>query len=1447
MKRIALIVIIFLQSIWSLVSAQQVELIDDGNFDSLYTFWNTNSAYWWISDQFQCSNTPFAYAYFGTSTGGYINDGYGGVYQDVYIPANANSVEFTFSYSINTYEITSTSVYDILEVQLRDPISNGLLLTITQLSNLNGDSPGCQVYTPTPTFNIPSNFYGGIVRIYFQAANNGLRETKFRIDDVSLIADIPASINCVTWNNGIPGNVNYFNAAELLCQVGIIEDVQDNFAVSYITRSEIATILFNGLYGIGGTSPAEFFPTPFIDLNTISNQHDQTAYKTLLYCQYNDNETAFSRDIFMLYPSRPLLRGNCLKAIFEAWNIPAFNLGSPFSDVNSINPNYKYIVTAFNNGYLNNTSIQSCGPPPCFNSNGNISREDFYIILSNIIQQGFVAPTPSLNEYFKPNTFFVSNISNKADLDRAVFNDYEDPSFFIPGGGIPLEFSHSYHSNWVELPVASSECLPLNWYKQVNNPLGIGWTHTYNIHISKIFNLIDNTCIKLIIWWPDGTVQSYDVLTHQYETVGVTDNLQIINVDANGVPTRVTVTKKNGLTYEFNLIYLGQFYDLSLTVIRDRNLQSNSITYDLGVPIDGYTVSRVKEVIDNFSNRRIYFYYQPGTNYLSSVVDNSGRTIIFSVNSMLESLETFTDAKGQVTHYGYDIADKHLLKGIQRPNGNWITNTYFQKKLVSTNSNSYNISIDFNTNYLSSSTTTNSNITVSQNGNTYSSTIEHDERGNAISIVVPDGNVSIQYTDNNNPDKPTQIIDNSTGIRTDIVYEPNKRANPIAVTTSNAGESIVESFTYDVFNQIIQYTNPENQLTSYIYDVKGNLTFINEPNGIQTHNDYLPNGLLNYSINPTNLITNFHYNANGNLDSCYISGTNIFASASYDNVSRITSIKNADGKLTQYGYDPNDNLTDERFDPAGLNYLTHRMYDSNDNLVSIVAPKGDVTNLNYDFITDQLLSESYGSFSKSWSYNTDGSIQSYIDKNGFNFQYQYYPQADPNAGKIQTDGYATFQYDNTSHYLLKSSRNSNQLSYSYDALGRISSVLYNDIINYSNIVSYSYNHNSNNLRYIEYPLPSTYAPFKIEYVYDSNNRLAQVKNANTGIAYVQYFYRNDSQLDHEVYGNGTATFYYYDVAGRLDSIRTIKSNNDEIATVGSDINEIGNHTRESHIVNFNGPGNPPNGPLNDTTINYQLDVMNRLINFGTFTLGYNNNGDATNNSNIHSTYTWNERDNLLTSTMNGVTSTYQYDPNEHRRLKDSTRYIIDDINNSNILVETNLLGDPVSLFVHGIGLVCRINPQTNAVYYYHYDFRGSTIAITDSNQVVNQKYAYDAFGALTNADGWGSMFSNPFRYVGKYGVMYDDNSHYFMRARYYSPQLGRFISEDPKWDIDLYPYAGNNPISNIDPDGEFFETAFDIVSLGYSTFQFSKHPTLANLGFLAWDIASVALPFVPGS
>lgn len=98
-----------------------------------------------------------------------------------------------------------------------------------------------------------------------------------------------------------------------------------------------------------------------------------------------------------------------------------------------------------------------------------------------------------------------------------------------------------------------------------------------------------------------------------------------------------------------------------------------------------------------------------------------------------------------------------------------------------------------------------------------------------------------------------------------------------------------------------------------------------------------------------------------------------------------------------------------------------------------------------------------------------------------------------------------------------------------------------------------------------------------------------------------------------------------------------------------------------------------------------------------------------------------------------------------------------------------------------------------------HDGLGSVIASLDSAGATQTSYLYEPFGATTQS---GAASGNASKYTGRED---DGTGLYYYRARYYSPTLQRFISEDPigfaGGDINLYSYVSNNPTNYNDPSG----------------------------------------------
>ena len=124
-----------------------------------------------------------------------------------------------------------------------------------------------------------------------------------------------------------------------------------------------------------------------------------------------------------------------------------------------------------------------------------------------------------------------------------------------------------------------------------------------------------------------------------------------------------------------------------------------------------------------------------------------------------------------------------------------------------------------------------------------------------------------------------------------------------------------------------------------------------------------------------------------------------------------------------------------------------------------------------------------------------------------------------------------------------------------------------------------------------------------------------------------------------------------------------------------------------------------------------------------------------------------------------------------------------------------------------IGMVYTADGATNT-YYFQRNLLGDVIGIYDTSGAKVGGYAYDAWGNCTitlNTNGIATR--NPIRYRGYY---YDtDTNLYYLNARYYSPELRRFISPDDTAYLDpetpnglnLYCYCNNDPVNCVDPSG----------------------------------------------
>lgn len=1205
------------------------------------------------------------------------------------------------------------------------------------------------------------------------------KNTQYQLGDSTTINKVIPTLrssaclspSCITWQSSPPTASNILTATNYLCTNSIIQNSQNAITnQGAILRHDFAKIIYKGLLGSSFViTPADSFTSPFYDLQDTTVYYYKYA-KALCYLEYGDGISPFSRTFAHFRPSESILRKDAMKVFAEAWNLPRdFSGTSPFTDVQTTDANYSWIKAMYNAGVISGGT---------FDPNGVMTRDSAFLVLYRMLTT-LTKPIPTNTDYYHPYNLTPNNMDRVASMDEGNFSSYSKNSFNI-NGLMPLNFTHSFNAMNLELPEEYFYKKTLvNGVVYDQNSLSEGWSHNYNSYLIPIFgdSSAVNTDDRILIHWGDGRNELYKLppVSGQPYIAEYPSNYNILT----HVGIQFVLTTKSQMKYYFQ-IGGGNTFIASLVKIEDRNGNEINLTYTFNgnVPL-------LNTVIEP-SGRALNFFYSNASfpnliTSINAVTGSINRTVFFVYNSN-GKLITYTDPKGQNTQYLYDTisGQTDLLKKIILPKGNIIDNTYDNRKLTSSKfNNTYQTNISPTTNYLAGKATTAANTSVTRNGQTLSYQINRNNNGAVDSINGMGIHFKAEYNDVLNPTLPTKVYNLLNTVTASSTFD--NKGNLLTLVKSDGTNTITETNTYNTFNDLTSHIDGNGNTINYVY-TGANLTAIQKPIGTANFN-FNSNGTIASTTNPSGIATTMAYNTYGNLSSTTLAGI-ITSQIAYDDASRVVSTTNPMNVVTNYSYDANDNRTNETFDPSSLNIITNYAFDQNDNLTDITNALGGITSLSFN-TEDQLTQQSFGGNSKLYEYNEDGTLKKFTSQNGVPFTQVY-----NSDGNVTNDGYSTTTY-HADKTIATISSASKTLSYTYDAFKRIASVSYNDFV--GNTVSYQYDNNSN-ITQINYPNNS----YIVKYTYDANNRMTSVKDGANNIL-ATYTYFTDGRLQLQTNANGTSTEYTYDVAGRMIGQSTKNSSNAIIASYTFSLDNNGNHTQET--------SNIPNNiaiPTIGASLVSGTYTNNRTNIYAGETFTHDANGNVVTTSNSLN-YTWDTKDNLLTYLHNGITTTYEYDPLEARRKRNANHFVLDPLNNNNVLMETDANGNPTSIYVHGLGLVCRVAPSTNALSFYHYDFRGSTVAITDASQTVTHRYAYGAFGEDYGKQEIG--FNNSFRYVGKYGVMYEDSILQYMRARYYNPELGRFIGEDPVWGTNLFPYCSNNPVNFIDPMGSDFQSA----------------------------------------
>jgi RHS repeat-associated protein len=246
-----------------------------------------------------------------------------------------------------------------------------------------------------------------------------------------------------------------------------------------------------------------------------------------------------------------------------------------------------------------------------------------------------------------------------------------------------------------------------------------------------------------------------------------------------------------------------------------------------------------------------------------------------------------TDASGRITSYSYD-ADNELTKATQ-PDGTVLTFAYDGdgNRTSQTDAAGHTTSYTYDPlNRLSSAT--------NPLGNTTSYT--YDGAGNQVSLTAPSGQVTSYGYDQDNH---LTSIDYSDGVTPSVSFSYTANGQ----RASMADGTGTTSYTHDSLGRLTKVINGAGQTVRYSDDLDGNLTTLTYPNGKQVTRSFNAASQLASVTDWLGKTTSFGYDPNGNLmGENYPNG--VTAASSYDNADQLTSIadKSSATTLASFGY-----------------------------------------------------------------------------------------------------------------------------------------------------------------------------------------------------------------------------------------------------------------------------------------------------------------------------------------------------------------------------------------------------------------------------------------------------------------------------------------------------------------------------------------------------------------
>lgn len=598
-------------------------------------------------------------------------------------------------------------------------------------------------------------------------------------------------------------------------------------------------------------------------------------------------------------------------------------------------------------------------------------------------------------------------------------------------------------------------------------------------------------------------------------------------------------------------------------------------------------------------------------------------------------------------------------------------------------------------------------------------------------------------------------------------------------------EAGVSTFEYDAAgNYVISAMSPKNTKLSATYDARGNR---------ETQTDALQN------------TTRYTYDKRDRLKTVTLPGSGLTLQNTYNQYDRLVQkTMTADGKnwgTVSYQYDEAGHLT-QTID--AMNQPHNYFYDLNGNMTKVHLPDDRVIEYEYDAANRRTGILYNGELRYKFGYDANGNLKQVQDLLG-QTRTMNYDGANRLIAETVSGKTLSYQYDgndNVKESALSDDGTSYKHSFAYNSIGDNTRVtdpqgkqyrfdfnefgLANSLVNGNGMQTTAEYDDNKRLVHFVMRRPDGSLLADKSYTYDENgNRTGSIDQLNTAAKQIQYAYDENYQLLSETDAAGGRIEYRYDAVGNRKSKVQKDAQGNQIAAVQYVYNE------QNQLTSVTAPAG---------TVSLVYDAhWQRLLDDG------------------ERGYEWDAAGRMtqMTHKATGAVARYQYDE-AGRRIRAEVNGAVTQLvyEGSHVAYELDAAGELTRYYTrHENGLLLSMT-QVKAsrevlagTYYYQVNEHGDVETLSDATGAVVARYSYDAWGNLLSSDGPLAQ-ANPYRYM---GYRFDRESGlYYVNARYYNAQHGRFLSADAHPGLVHNPltqnghtYSMNNPVMLYDPTGHF--------------------------------------------